>query len=153
MKKNNQKGFTLLELLIVVAIIGLLASLILVGLTAFRTRGRDARRIADIKQVQNGLEVYYTKNLRYPCNSNYAGALDSWEGLTTILTTGGVGISQIPQDPLGQNNSYGYATDESCQSYVIVTGLEDADSRALSTDLDGTIFGVDCDDPAYCVQF
>jgi prepilin-type N-terminal cleavage/methylation domain-containing protein len=153
MNKNRQKGFTLLELLIVVAIIGLLASLILVGLTAFRTRGRDARRVADLKQVQNGLEVYYTKNLRYPCNSNYAGALDSWEGLTTILTTGGIGISQISQDPLGENSSYGYATNESCQNYVMVAGLEDPDSRILDTDLDGSIFGIDCDDPSYCVQF
>jgi len=65
MQKKN-KGFTLIEMLVVVAVIGLLASLILVGLSDFRTRGRDTRRIADIKEVQNGLEVYYMKNGTYP---------------------------------------------------------------------------------------
>ena len=47
--KDSNRGFTLMELLIVVAIIGLLASMILVGLSSFRTRGRDARRIFDVK--------------------------------------------------------------------------------------------------------
>jgi len=58
---KKEKGFTLIEMLVVVAVIGLLASLILVGLSSFRTRGRDTRRVADTKEIQNGLELYYMK--------------------------------------------------------------------------------------------
>ena len=45
---------------------GLLSSVVLVGLGSFRTRGRDARRIADLREVQNALELYNLKNQQYP---------------------------------------------------------------------------------------
>lgn len=151
MKKNisKQKGFTLLELLIVVAIIGLLASMILVGLSSFRTKGRDARRVADLRQIQNGLEIYYTKNLRYPAASG--DALSTWGALSGALSS--VGIKQTPQDPLGTASSYAYAVDTGGQSYVLMTTMEDPENNILSTDIDGTIYGINCDDPAYCVEF
>jgi prepilin-type N-terminal cleavage/methylation domain-containing protein len=60
------QGFTLIELLVVIAIIGVLASIIMVSLTSARAKGRDSRRIADIKNIQLGLEEYYNDNLRYP---------------------------------------------------------------------------------------
>lgn len=65
-KLQKEKGFTLIELLIVVAIIGLLASAVLVGLGGFRARGRDARRIADLRETRKALELYYIKNNKYP---------------------------------------------------------------------------------------
>lgn len=66
MKKN---GFTLIEILIVVAIIGLLATL---GLVSFQTslrRSRDARRIAEIKAMQNAAEQYFADNQEYPLST------------------------------------------------------------------------------------
>ena len=86
--KTNQ-GFTLIELLIVVAIIGLLASVVLVGLGGFRARGRDARRIADLRETQNALELYYTKNNKYPSISG----IDTWESLKTSLIGAGIGAA------------------------------------------------------------
>jgi prepilin-type N-terminal cleavage/methylation domain-containing protein len=164
--KNNNKGFTLMELLIVVAIIGLLASMILVGLSSFRTRGRDARRVADVKQVQNGLEIYYAKENKYPDvqSSGVPGtesAAVGWDEMSSKIFEAGIGISQIPQDPLGDAYSYAYAGDPgdltNPQSYIIAVKLEDAGSQSLKNDLDGTIFGIDCGDAAtdtiYCVQF
>ncbi len=149
-----------MELLIVVAIIGLLASMILVGLSSFRSRGRDARRVSDVKQAQNGLEIYYAKENKYPVVA-YSSALDSWERMTSAITGAGIGITQISQDPLGDENSYAYASDPddgiNPQSYVIAVVLEDSGSQSLKNDLDGTIFGIDCGDTAtdtvYCVQF
>jgi prepilin-type N-terminal cleavage/methylation domain-containing protein len=61
-RKNNQKGFTLLELLVVISIIGIL---IAIGSAAFSTaqkKGRDARRRADIKALQDGFEQYYAQS-------------------------------------------------------------------------------------------
>ncbi len=139
---KKDKGFTLIEMLVVVAVIGLLASLILVGLSGFRTRGRDTRRIADMKEVQNGLEIYYMKNGEYPTATN-------WIELEDALKN--VGINQIPNDPT-PTKTYYYGSDG--QSYVIGVEIEDQDSNKamLDKDVDGTIYNVSCDDPVYCIE-
>jgi len=62
----KKKGFTLIELLVVVAIIGLLATLSIVALNTARAKARDARRVADIKQIQTALELYYNDQGVYP---------------------------------------------------------------------------------------
>lgn len=148
-----KKGFTLIELLIVVAIIGLLASVVLVGLGGFRARGRDARRIADLRETQNALELYYTRNNKYP----EIGAGTSWESLKNSLITGGIGVTTISNDPLsGQTYEYGVDTDK-YQNYVLKATLEDSGNPALKDDVDGYIYDVDCGiqgaETEYCVQF
>ncbi len=64
----NKRGFTLIEMLVVIAIVGLLSSVVVIGLGGARKQGRDARRISDISQIQNALEIYYTANGEYPTN-------------------------------------------------------------------------------------
>jgi prepilin-type N-terminal cleavage/methylation domain-containing protein len=66
--KNSRKAYTLIEMLMVVAIIGVLASSILVGLSGTRAKARDSRRITDLKSVQTALELYYGKYNSYPSN-------------------------------------------------------------------------------------
>lgn len=66
LKKTNQKGFTLIELLVVIAIIGLLASVVLLSLNSARQKSRDAKRLADIRQVASALELYYNDCGGYP---------------------------------------------------------------------------------------
>jgi prepilin-type N-terminal cleavage/methylation domain-containing protein len=56
-RTSGSKGFTLIELLVVIAIIGLLASIILASLNTARQKGRDARRIADLKEMANAMEL------------------------------------------------------------------------------------------------
>lgn len=147
-----RKGFTLIELLIVIAIIGLLASIVLVGFGSFRARGRDARRVADLRETQNALELYYTKNNAYPDPSTTV----DWPGFSTFLINAGIGVSNIPSDPLGDPlRSYSYGSDATgnFQNYVLAATLEDINNPALLSDVDGTALGVACDDPVYCVQF
>jgi general secretion pathway protein G len=62
MLRNTQRGFTLIELMVVIAIIGLLSAAILSSLSTANQRGRDANRIADMKQLQNALELYAADN-------------------------------------------------------------------------------------------
>lgn len=57
-----QRGFTLIELLVVIAIIGLLASVVLVSLNSARAKSRDAKRVSDMRQFANALEMYYNDN-------------------------------------------------------------------------------------------
>lgn len=144
-----KRGFTLIELLIVVAIIGLLASIVLVGLGGFRARGRDARRIADLRETQNALELFYTKNNAYPAISG----VNSWDSLKTALIGAGIGVTTISNDPLsGQTYEYGVAPDP-YQNYVLKATLEDSNNPGLKDDVDGTMYSISCDDPGYCVQF
>ena len=65
MSKNN-KGFTLIELLVVIAIIGILSTLAVLALNSARAKSRDSKRVADIKQIQASLELYYNDFNTYP---------------------------------------------------------------------------------------
>ena len=145
----KKRGFTLIEVLIVVSIIGLLASVVLIGLGGFRARGRDARRIADLREVQNALELYYVKYNSYP---EITGG-DSWASLRSSLVEAGIGVTTISNDPLYPDYSYEYGVSADKQNYVLRATLEDPNNPALADDTDGTVYNVDCDDPNYCVQF
>jgi len=139
--RNKNKGFTLIEMLVVIAVIGLLAALILVGLSSFRTRGRDTRRIADVKEIQNGLELYYMKSGEYPQQTSDMGEdkdvrAQIWNNLRTTLLNAGLGINEIPQDPTAPSRSYAYISNG--QHYVISVPIEDpaANSNLLHSDID-----------------
>ncbi len=60
-------GFTLIEVMVVVTIIGLLSSTVLVATTSSRASARDASQVNEIKQIQNALELYRVRNGDYPC--------------------------------------------------------------------------------------
>ena len=89
-RTNEARGFTLIELLVVIAIIGILASIILASLSTAQAKGRDARRVSDIKQIQLALELYYDANGTYPANI--------YSGSPSPLVAGGY-ISSMPYDP------------------------------------------------------
>ena len=66
--KNNafKKGFTLIELMIVIVILGVLMGTILPRLTGAQSRARDTGRIADLNTLSQALETYYDDNGEYP---------------------------------------------------------------------------------------
>ncbi len=63
--KLNKKGFTLIELMVVIAIIAILATVVLVSLSSARTAAEDANRTAALAQVRSLAEVYYAQDLDY----------------------------------------------------------------------------------------
>ncbi len=67
-KSGVSRGFTLIELMVVITIIGLLASTILAALNTSRISARDSQRIQEARQFVNALEIYRNQNGRYPCS-------------------------------------------------------------------------------------
>lgn len=95
MRKSN-KGFTLIELLVVIAIIGLLSTLAVVALNSARQKSRDSKRVADIKQVQTALELYFADQNGYPASpTGYLGET----GAVALCSTGWT-------DTCGANTTY-----------------------------------------------
>ncbi len=121
----NKRGFTLIELLVVIAIIGLLSTLAVVALGSARQKARDSKRLADLKQVQTALELYYTDQTSYPSGN----ALTLGTGNAACLSATGweaTGcanpyMAQVPADPLS-TQSYAYTAASS--SYTITATLE-----------------------------
>jgi len=63
---KKQKGFTLIELLVVIAIIAILSTVVMAGLNSARAKGRDAKRLSDVKSLQKALDLYQDTCGGYP---------------------------------------------------------------------------------------
>ena len=105
---KNKKGFTLLELLIVIAIIGILTALATVSYSSAQKKARDAQRKSDLKAIQNAMEQYYADETKYPTGCVSPG--------TDYLPNG------LPTDPRG---------------FAYGTGTCDADEYEFYADLEG----------------
>ncbi|MBU0978660.1 MAG: type II secretion system protein [Patescibacteria group bacterium] len=109
-----KRGFTLLELLVVISIIGILLA---IGTTAFTTaqkRGRDARRLEDIKSMQNAFEQYYAQN----------GGYDVCAAMVIDFMTG----DSMPEDPKPGWTAYSCVGDAGTDTYCVCAKLEDMSS-------------------------
>ena len=63
---KKEKGFTIVELLIVIVVIGILATLVIVTFSGIQQRARDTQRQTDINAIQGHLEAYYASTGTYP---------------------------------------------------------------------------------------
>lgn len=68
--KFKQQGFTIVELLIVIVVIGILAALVITTFTGIQQKARDTERTADIKALQGQVEAYYAQKGNYPTRTD-----------------------------------------------------------------------------------
>lgn len=135
---SSRDGFTLIEILVVMAIIGSLVSLIGGNFITSRLRARDSQRQNDLQQVQRALEVYYNDHAQYPEESGGQMTDASWGSPFTDLN-GTVFMAQLPSDPRDPVTQYQYEVDNNAnpQKYRLYARLENEESDITDLDNDG----------------
>jgi len=102
MKRKKEYGFTLLEMLVVVAIMAMLMSFTMASMRAAKQKNRDARREQDIKELQNALGLYATNTGLYPiCASEVIIGSAGGACLSDALMSSQATQGKVPTDPLG----------------------------------------------------
>jgi len=129
----HRKGFTLIEVLTVIAIIGILSAVVLVSMSDSQKKGRDGRRVSDINQIRLALSLYYDAHNSYPSGSTASTAF----GTVLQNVQSEQFITTLPNDPTS-GNSYGYValpsgcSGTACFGYILAADLE-ANNAVLST--------------------
>lgn len=131
------KGFTIVELLIVIVVIGILAAITIVAYNGVQARANDARKASSVKSIAGLLEVFYQDNNRYPLYSTELSS-STWAATNipsitsvTLLTAPGSTATTYPYSFLtgtsvgskseyryeNYNTSYGDCTTAKCDHY------------------------------------
>jgi prepilin-type N-terminal cleavage/methylation domain-containing protein len=112
MMNQRIRGFTIVELLIVIVVIAILAAIVIVAYNGVQAKARDNRRYVDMQSIQKALEVYKTLNGNYPNYDSGNESPDGWESsyvtgtFIKALKTGGAITTTTPVDPINNSTSY-----------------------------------------------
>lgn len=155
MRLLSSRAFTLVELMIVLAIIGILAAALFPQMTGFLERARDTGRIADLNNSKANLQIYNAENGAYPqpadgaagnCFSDSNG--NSTNDAIFQNTYSKKKLPTDPQstrlaDPCATAGSYGYKLIDSNANYMLWAHLENAARGNLDLDDITAVTGLD----------
>lgn len=149
--KKSSAGFTLMEILVAVGIIGILSTMTLMSVSEAREDARDKQRMNDVTQLSLALRLYFDqKGAQSLIDCDGGVYIDGSDGLSGSMSTGSCPdaaeiisflesyMGSIPHDPLGPDNPdyyYYYDNDHICQPgervpLVFAANLEKIDSNA-----------------------
>lgn len=131
--KNKQSGFTIVELLIVIVVIGILAALVITTFSGVQRRARNTERETDIKAVHGQVEAYYASNGIYPSLADLQS--DTWvqsnlQGLDLgALRAPNQAANTIVGAGSGATGNYEYdatcdGSGANCSDYTLTANLE-----------------------------
>ena len=107
-RRSAENGFTLVELMVVIVILGLLATIVALNVLPSGDRARTEKARADIATIEDALELYKLQNLNYPATTDGLAALVSPPPSLTDPSRyqkGGY-IKKLPKDPWGKDYLY-----------------------------------------------
>lgn len=117
--KRKESGFTIVELLIVIVVIGILAALVITTFSGIQQKARNTERETDLKSLHGQLEAYYAQENRYPTldelnqtgtgNANWRA--DNMKGLDPEALKDPKGTTQVLSAGAATEWTYGYALD------------------------------------------
>lgn len=125
-----KRGFTLIELIMVVAIISLIASIVLSSLSKAREKGNDTARIQSLHEVQSALQLFFTDNGFYPGGDQTT--LENFLSQGTKVYIGSINPNIVYRGTDIKNNT----CTSNCASYHLGIPLVSKDNAALSSDKD-----------------
>jgi type II secretion system protein G len=142
---EHERGFTLIELMIVVAIIAILAGILIPNFVNARSQAQTAACESNMRSIATALELYYADNQVYPTAAGAAVA-------PALFTTNGVAyLNNTPKDPAAQSAAATYsltttqATGGSPASYTIqCPGIHAGSTLAKLPLANGTLCGANC---------
>lgn len=128
-KKNCQpeNGFSLIELLVSIAVIAMIMAVLFPNFMGFRQRARDIQRKSDINQIQKALELYKLDQNPQSYPTSFAALSCGTCFSSGTSCTGSIYMKKFPCDPIGTAPTY---------VYVTVTGTPDSLKYVLSTCLE-----------------
>jgi type II secretion system protein G len=140
--KSKQQGFTIVELLIVIVVIGILAALVITTFTGIQQKARNTERETDIKALQGQIEAYYAQNGKYPTLANMNDGSfrsDNMKGLDAEALKDPKGSAQTLVGAAAAN-SYSYAVtgdnDAACDNTTV-----DCSTYTLTATYEGDVNG------------
>ncbi len=126
-KQKQQPGFTIVELLIVIVIIAILATISIVAYTGVQSRSRDSKRLSDMQSIEKALAIYSVDNGGYPTCSNTTyipgGALSACNLSAISASLVPNYVKSLPVDPINSGNDvFQYAVGYRKTSETAFTG-------------------------------
>jgi prepilin-type N-terminal cleavage/methylation domain-containing protein len=121
----KRRGFSLIEVLMVIAVVGLLSAIVLFAITNLQARARDAKRTSGVDQITKALDLYINQTGNpYPIATT-AICLDGDDIVNTTLADANL-IGQPIADPIYDStpNCFQYITNEDGTDYTIQFFLE-----------------------------
>lgn len=149
--KKRDQGFTIVELLIVIVVIGILALLVITTYSGIQSKARDAKRQSDLKSLQTQIEAFFSQNGYYPSQPDLNSS--TWRATNmksldqnALVDPSESGSCLSANTCLGNSSTavakqYQYYATESNGTTVCTTGDQSCAQYTLTAQFENTVNG------------